>query len=98
MYKEGGEALQKLVEVMHFLAVDIDLREESHIGSYILRCQVAPLGEEICNIAVVEVITAQDIVGKGPVDSEALFPVAICKKSQFLQLFLRRLLLLLFAC
>ena len=98
MYKEGGEALQKLVEVMHFLAVDIDLREESHIGSYILRCQVAPLGEEICNITVVEVITTQDIVGKGPVDSKALFPVAIRKKSQFLQLLLRCLLLLLFAC
>lgn len=44
MYEEGGEALQKLVEVMHFLAVDIDLREESHIGSDVLRSKVAPLG------------------------------------------------------
>lgn len=81
MYEEGGEALQKLVEVMHFLAVDIELREESHTGSDILRGQVAPLGKEISNIAVVEVITAQDIVGKRAIDSEAIFPVAIRKKS-----------------
>ena len=83
---------------MHFLAVDIDLREEPQIRGDVLLGQVAPLSQKVGYITVVEVVTAQYIIGKSAINCESIFPVPIGKQAQLFKLLLCSLLLLLFTC
>jgi len=62
---------------MHFFAVHIELGEEPHIRRDVVWSQVAPLSQEISDVAVVEIVTSQDIISKGAINSETVFAIAV---------------------
>lgn len=66
---------------MHFLSIHIELGDEAQVLIYWLSRQEAPLGQQVCNVSIVEVVTAKDVVGERAINAETFLSVALGKQA-----------------